>query len=135
MFLTPEEAQTAFYQAFEKNDLAAMMLTWDESDDILCVHPMAPALHGHEAVTHGWREILSGGVDMRFSIEPIQRYAQDDLVILIVNEIITVGNGKRVAPMVSTNVYRKGALGWRMLTHHAGPAPSPDGADSSQAVH
>jgi len=72
---------------------------------------------------------------MRFSIEPIQRYAQNDLVILIVNEVISVGSGKRVAPMVSTNIYRQGAHGWRMLTHHAGPAPSPDSPDPSQAVH
>ena len=135
MFQSPEEAQQAFYQAFEHNDLTAMMLAWDDADDILCVHPMAPALHGREAVTHGWREILSGGAAMRFSIEPIQRYAHGDLVILIVNEVISVGSGKRVAPMVATNVYRHGAHGWRMLTHHAGPAPSPDAADSSQALH
>jgi ketosteroid isomerase-like protein len=135
LFQSPEEAQQAFYQAFEQGDLEAMMRVWDMADDILCVHPMAPALHGREAVSHGWREIFTGGVDMRFTIVPVQRYAQEDLAVLVVDEVITVGSGKRVAPMVATNIYRRGADGWRMLTHHAGPAPSPEAADSNQALH
>lgn len=135
MFATPEEAQLAFYHAFEQNDLDAMMRVWDSTDDILCIHPMAPALHGHDAVTHGWREIFSGGVDMRFSVEAIQRYAQTDLVVLIVNENIEVGSGKRVAPIVSTNIYRLSVQGWHMLTHHAGPAPSAEMDHANQALH
>ena len=112
-----------------------MMQVWDEADDILCIHPMAPALFGRAAVIHGWSEILSGGADMRFSIEAIQRYEQPNLVILIVNEVIAVGSGKRVAPMVATNVYRLGAHGWRMLTHHAGPSPAPEMSHANQAMH
>lgn len=112
-----------------------MMHVWETSDDILCIHPMAPALQGRDAVTHGWREIFSGGVDMRFSVEAIQRYEQTGLVVLIVNEIIEVGSGKRVAPIVSTNIYRLGTQGWRMLTHHAGPAPSAEMDHANQALH
>lgn len=135
MFSTPEEAQLAFYHAFEQNDLEAMMRVWDDSDDILCIHPMAPALHSRNAVTHGWREIFTGGAEMHFTIETIQRYAQPELVILIVNELIEVGSGKRVAPVVATNVYRLNTNGWRMLTHHAGPAPSTAMAESNTALH
>lgn len=135
VFSTPEEAQLAFYHAFEQNDLEAMMRVWDDGDDILCIHPMAPALHSRNAVTHGWREIFTGGAEMRFTIETIQRYAQPELVILIVNELIEVGSGKRVAPIVATNVYRLNTHGWRMLTHHAGPAPSTAMAESNTALH
>ena len=135
MYSTPEEAQLAFYQAFEHNDLEAMMGVWDVGDDILCIHPMAPALRGRDAVAHGWREIFSGGVDMHFSIESLQRYVQDDLVVMIVNEIIEVGSGKRVSPIVSTNIYRMSPHGWRMLTHHAGPAPTGEIDHEHQALH
>lgn len=135
LFLTPEEAQFAFYHAFEQNDLEAMMRVWDSGDDILCIHPMAPALHGRDAVTHGWREIFTGRVDMHFSVEAIQRYEQADLVVLIVNENIEVGSGKRVAPIVSTNIYRMSTQGWHMLTHHAGPAPSGEIDHENQALH
>ncbi len=135
MFATPEAAQQAFYQAFENNNLESMMQVWESSDDILCIHPMAPALQGRDAVTHGWREIFTGGVDMRFTVEPMQRYEQTDLVVLIVNENIEVGSGKRVAPIVSTNIYRLGAQGWHMLTHHAGPAPSTEMDHANQALH
>ena len=111
------------------------MRVWDDADDILCIHPMAPALHGRGAVTHGWREIFTGGVDMRFSIEAIQHYAQPNLVVHVVNELIEVGSGKRVAPMVATNVYRLSAHGWRMLTHHASPAPSATMSQANTALH
>lgn len=118
-----DEVEQAFYRAFESGDLAAMMAIWGDGDELLCIHPMGPALHGREAVETSWREILSGGVDMRFSIEPIQAYPTPDTVVRVVVEHIAISGGKRVAPMVSTNLYRRTAQGWRMFAHHASPAP------------
>ena len=33
------------------------------------------------------------------------------------------------APVVATNVYVRGALGWRMVLHHASPAPPERGTE------
>lgn len=135
LFSTPEQAELAFYRAFEAGNLAAMMAVWDEADDIVCVHPMGTALSGRNAVTESWHEIFSGGVSMRFSLEPVQVYTQEQLVIHIVNEHIEIASGKRVAPMIATNLYRLTAHGWRMLTHHASPAPSAAMAQSNSQLH
>lgn len=120
---TAEDAEHAFYRAFEAGDLAAMMALWGDGDDLLCVHPMGPALRGRAAIEDSWRAILSGGVDMRFSVEPIQTYHYPDGTLRVVMEHIAVAGGKRVAPMVSTNLYRQTKQGWRMIVHHASPAP------------
>ena len=135
LFSSPEQAELAFYHAFEASDLDAMMTVWDLADDIVCIHPMGPALHGRTVVAESWREIFFGGVSMRFSLEAIQIYTQDNLAIHIVNEHIAIASGNRVAPMVATNIYRLTAHGWRMLTHHASPAPSAAMAQSNSILH
>jgi ketosteroid isomerase-like protein len=134
-FSSAEQAELAFYQAFEASDFNAMMAVWDDAADILCVHPMGPALVGRSVVADSWREIFVGGVAMHFSLEAIQIYTQDNLAIHIVNEHITIASGNPVAPMVATNIFRLTAHGWRMLTHHASPAPSAAMAQSHSQLH
>ena len=135
LFSSAEQAELAFYRAFEASDLDAMMRVWDDADDILCIHPMGPALNGRGVVAESWREIFSGGVSMRFSLEAVQIYTLEHLAIHIVNEHIAIASGNRVAPMVATNTYRLTAHGWRMLTHHASPAPSAAMAQSNSQLH
>ena len=43
--LTPEAAR-AFYEAFEARDVEAMMATWAEDEEIVCVHPGGSRLVG-----------------------------------------------------------------------------------------
>ncbi len=134
-FTTADQAELAFYQAFEASDLQAMMAVWDDAADILCVHPMGPALRGRSGVADSWREIFIGGAAMRFSLEMIQIYTQENLAIHIINEHIEIASGNPVAPMVATNIFRLTAHGWRMLTHHASPAPSAAMAQSHPQLH
>ena len=37
LFPTPQDAETAFYEAFERGDIAAMMAVWAEADDVVCL--------------------------------------------------------------------------------------------------
>ena len=46
-FASPEQAEAAFYSAFEKADLDAMMSVWAEDEDIVCMHPGRPAPDRH----------------------------------------------------------------------------------------
>ncbi len=132
---SPQQAELAFYQAFEQGDLAAMTERWDSSDDIVCVHPMGAALRGAQAVAEAWREILAGETRMRFAIEEIHVMRTGPIAIHIVKEHIAVPGGKPVAPMMATNIYREGADGWRMILHHASPSPGIPMGQSAPAVH
>ena len=53
LFPTAQDAETAFYDAFERADVAAMMAVWAEDDDVVCVHPSGPRLVGFEAAGDG----------------------------------------------------------------------------------
>ena len=135
VFTDAEQAEMAFYRAFEANDLAAMMAVWDDAEDIVCIHPMGPALTGRNAVIDSWREILSGGVAMRFSLEKVQTYVADNLSIHLLNEHIDVASGNPVAPMAATNIYRLSPLGWRLVSHHASPNPGTHTARTNLQLH
>ena len=131
----PQQAELAFYQAFEQGDLATMTSLWENSDDIVCVHPMGAALRGTQAVSEAWREILAGEVNMRFAIEEIHISQMGSIAIHIVKEHISVPGGKPVAPMIATNIYRESTDGWRMILHHASPSPGIPLGQSAPAVH
>lgn len=135
LFASADQAEMAFYRAFEANDLDAMMAVWDDAEDIVCIHPMGPALNGRGAVIDSWREILSGGVAMRFSLERVQTYTSDNISIHLLNEHIDVASGNRVAPMAATNIFRLGAHGWRMVLHHASPNPGTPSGKSNPLLH
>jgi ketosteroid isomerase-like protein len=124
IFPTAQDAENAFYEALERNDLALMMAVWAEDEDIVCVHPTGPRLAGQEPVRDSWRRIFASGQRLRFQIAQQVRLAGVMVAVHSLHEIITVVGEKRPRPaVVSTNVYLRTAAGWRMVVHHTSPAP------------
>ncbi|MEW6690585.1 MAG: SgcJ/EcaC family oxidoreductase [Pseudomonadota bacterium] len=124
IFPTAQDAENAFYEALERSDLEAMMQVWAEDDEIVCVHPAGQRLAGQEQVREGWRQMFAGGASLRVRIT--QRVAVTGMMLAVhsVHENITVTGEKRARPpVVATNVYLRTAAGWRMVVHHASPAP------------
>jgi ketosteroid isomerase-like protein len=123
IFATPEDAETAFYEALESADLDAMMTVWAEDEEIVCVHPGGPRLIGYEQVRDSWRDIFSGGPTMRFHLSD-QRYQRGErfAVHSLHESVVVTGQTRPVSPIVATNVYIQTERGWRMLVHHASPA-------------
>jgi uncharacterized protein (TIGR02246 family) len=124
VYTTPHDAEAAFYEAFEKGDLDAMMGVWADDDDIVCVHPGGPRLAGVEEVREAWRQIFAGGQTLRFRLRQQQTLNGMALVVHSVYEQITVANEARARqPVIATNIYMRTENGWRMVVHHASPAP------------
>ena len=126
IFPTAQDAENAFYEALERSDLEGMMHVWSEDEEIVCVHPAGQRLAGQEQVREAWRQMFAGGPGMRVEIS--QRVAVTGMMIAVhsVHEIITVAGEKRPRPpVIATNVYVRTAAGWRMVVHHASPAPGP----------
>ena len=124
IFPTAQDAENAFYEALERNDLELMMAVWAEDEDIVCVHPAGPRLAGQEQVRDGWRKIFASGQRLRFQVAQQVTLAGMMVVVHSVHEIITVVGEKRPRPaVVATNVYLRTAAGWRMIVHHTSPAP------------
>lgn len=126
MFPTPDDAEAAFYDAFERADLAAMMAVWAADDDIVCVHPQGPRLVGFEAVRESWTQIFASGTALRIRTVEARRYLGSTLAVHCVVEMLSApGEPAGSAPVSATNVYVLTENGWRMTVHHASPTAAP----------
>ena len=128
IFPTAQDAENAFYEALERSDLEGMMAVWSEDEEIVCVHPGGPRLSGQDQVRQSWAKIFAGGTGPRVRIT--QQVAMSGMMIAVhsVHENFSVpGDPRAHVPVVATNVYLRTAAGWRMIVHHASPAPArPD---------
>jgi len=129
-FYTPQEAEAAFYAAFMKHDVNAMMAVWGGDEKITCIHPLGPVLTGREAIREAWAAIFRNAPDMQVIITELSRVQDDELAIHVVEEHIRAKNQSPGAPVYATNVYRRTEAGWRMVLHHATPSPPATKADS-----
>ena len=121
-FATAEDAESAFYAAFESRDLAAMEAVWSSAADTLCIHPMGPALHGWPSIARSWTAVFQGIGDARFSLSHLKVLEQAGLCVRFVHENIHHGPGfTGLSLVLATNVFRKERAGWRMVSHHASP--------------
>jgi len=128
-FDTPQDAEDAFYDAFEGANAQAMRDAWDAGQDIVCIHPGSPVLRGWEAIAQSWGHIFSAPRRMNITVHHRRWIEGADLAIHILEEEITPEGGRTSAsPAIPvTNAYRRGKDGWHMILHHASPPPiNPD---------
>jgi ketosteroid isomerase-like protein len=136
IFTSPQEAEAAFYEALERGDLDAMMSVWSEDEEIVCVHPGGPRLNGYALVREGWRHIFEGGTRLKVQLLALSTvHAPFTAVHSVIEQISVIGQKHLAAPVVATNVYIRGALGWRMIVHHASPVPPGSIGDAPQVLH
>jgi len=125
IFTSPHDAALAFYQAFEARDIEAMMAAWAEDEDIVCVHPGGPRLVGYEAVRAGWEQLFAGDTRLSFKLDEIVMIETVGLALQSAIEHVTVGNDpKPRGAAIATNVMLRTPSGWRIVVHHASPAPA-----------
>lgn len=125
-FATPQDCEAAFYEALERLDLEAMMEVWSDDDEIICVHPGGPRLTGYDEVRASWTAIMQGG--QRLSVEISSQVLVRGVMMAIhsvFENIAPADRRERRESVVATNVYAQTANGWRMIVHHASPAPAP----------
>lgn len=122
-FTSSAEAEAAFYRAFERADLDAMMEVWAEDEEVECVHPGGRRLTGLEEVRESWRRLFASGASLSFSIAQRQVWRGALVAVHLVYENISSARREQ-GTMIATNVYLLTASGWRMVLHHAAPAPT-----------
>lgn len=139
LFTTPQDAESAFYEAIERADLDAMMGVWADDEDIICIHPGGERLTGMPHVRESWRQIFSRGQTLQFRLHHQQMLNGMTLAVHSVYEQISVaGQSRGASPVIATNIYMRTGNGWRMVVHHASPAPvraEPSNASSPKTLH
>lgn len=126
-FATPEEAERAFYDAFEALDLNAMMAVWADREFIECIHPLSDRAQGRPQVEASWRQIFDGGLRVQLRCSNIHRTQDALLAIHVLYEhLSTPGEAAHHPPVIATNIYQLIDGCWRMVLHHASPSPDDD---------
>lgn len=123
IYTSPQDAAQAFYQAFESRDLDAMMATWAEDEDIICVHPGGPRHVGYDAVRHSFEQLFAGDGKLGFTLEQPVLIETVGLATQSVVEHVNAGDENRRGVAIATNVLMRTPYGWRIVCHHASPSP------------
>jgi ketosteroid isomerase-like protein len=133
LFATPQDAEAAFYEAFTKGDLDAMMEVWADDDGIYCIHPGGARVSGVAEVRESWRKIFAAGQSLRFQLRG-QHYVNGMMLSAhsVYEHINVAGETRARGPMIATNIYLRTEHGWRMVAHHASPVPAPAAAAEAE---
>jgi ketosteroid isomerase-like protein len=136
IFTTPQDAATAFYRAFEAKDIDAMMAAWAEDEEIVCVHPGGPRLVGFDAVRLGWEQIFAGETKLLFRLDEVVVLETVGMALQSAIEQVTVGdNPAPRGTAIASNVFLRTPSGWRIVLHHASPAPTMTIASPAGPLH
>ncbi len=123
-FSTSEEAEKAFYAAFQQEDLELMMSVWANDEDITCIHPGGNRLDGLKDILESWEQMFSHENGIKFEINKKRIQIESDIAIHHVIESIYL-EGELQSEIIATNIYRKNQDGWQLILHHASPELRP----------
>jgi ketosteroid isomerase-like protein len=119
---SPDDIENQFYEALQQGDIDKLMAIWSDDDDIACVHPGGPRLIGAAAIRASFETMFANGAINAFP-EKVRRVVSHSSAVHNVLERVQVMSqeGPQSAWVIATNVYLKGAQGWRLVAHHASP--------------
>lgn len=118
-------ANEAFYDALEKRLLYAIDGMWLHEGWVRCVHPGRDALVGWPAVRRSFEEIFSRARWLHVTPTSVDVLVFGEIGVIACVENITIASDDQMGMTVAqaTNIYRLTDGGWRMMHHHASPAP------------
>lgn len=117
-----DDIEAAFYEALQSGDIEKLMACWGDDDDIVCVHPGGARLVGPAAIRATFDAMFSNGTINAQAIKVRKVETMSACVHSVLERIeVLTDEGPRHAYVIATNVYHKGAQGWRMVAHHASP--------------
>ena len=140
--MTPEEqavaqANEAFYRAFESLDLKRMESVWAQDREIQCGHPGWRILRGWKPVMESWRQISENTPAIRFMLTDVAVEVCNEVAWVTLYENLNSSlEGQNVAATIlTTNVFRKGSDGWRMIHHHGSSVAQAAPQENTPTVH
>jgi ketosteroid isomerase-like protein len=114
-----------FYHALESLDIEAMKEVWAHEGEVACVHPGWDIVVGWDAVRSSFEQIFANTTWMRVTATATRIDIIGDVALVSCAENITGKSGDDVnlAVAQATNIFRRTATGFKMIRHHASPAP------------
>lgn len=119
-FATADEAEAAFYSAFEMGDKDLLEAVLADKN-VSCIHPSSTPLVGRENVLSSWMQILDSITESVISIDVLNRSNSKGIAVHLVTEKFSDSHdlGSDFTQALATNVYIQQDNGWRLMMHHA----------------
>ena len=138
-----EQANTDFYEAMERGDLAALSGLWLPGDDLTVssVHPGWPVLRGRGEVLRSYALIMANTEYIQFFLTDVGVSMTGDTALVTCTENILSGgpaeDGNALGPLVgqlvvATNVFRRTPEGWKLWSHHGSPVLAETGEEEDE---
>ena len=134
---SPDEVETAFYEALHAGDLEKLMACWADEEEIVCIHPGGGArVVGLQAIRDMFATMMErGGLNVRAS-EVVRMQSLGSAVHSVVEHVVVnLPDGPGEALVYATNVYVKQPQGWRIVTHHASAAAPGERGTQPSHLH
>ena len=136
IYTSPQDAVQAFYQAFEARDIDAMMVTWADDEEIVCIHPGGIRHVGYDSVRQSFEQIFSSGnAKLNFRLDQVVLLETVGLAMQSTIEYVSAGDNAGSGAAVATNVMMRTPSGWRVVCHHASPAPAVSDVQVAGPLH
>ena len=122
-------ASSAFYAALNSmanGDAGPMADIWSHSDSVTTMHPIGGREVGWEQVEGPWHQVASMSSGGKIVLNDQLVQVSQDLAYEVgteKGEFTLAGEEISVDARV-TNVYRRGADGWKIVHHHADISPA-----------
>ena len=131
------DANESFYRAFESLDIKNMEKVWARHDAIQCGHPGWRISRGWPTVMESWRRIFENTPAIRFILHDVSIEVRGDLAWVTLYENLNSSvEGQNVSAIIlTTNIFEKGADGWRMILHHGSSVAQPPTDEETPVVH
>lgn len=126
-FATAQDAEDAYYDALDDRDAQRLRGVWESSNDITCLLPMQPMLHGTE-VHQAFQPLMDGKIQLDIQVRHIRWLEAGDMAIHLVEEQVNIPGNPPQPAIYALNIFRKGDTGWRLLIHQNSPMPPPPGS-------
>jgi ketosteroid isomerase-like protein len=117
-----EEANLAFYEAFNKRDIEAMSQAWSRSPHARCVHPGWELVIGWSDIRQSWIDIFRTIQEIDFRLEDIhiEVSGRTAWVNLVAHVQVTTDEGDAFqATVVTTNIFEEIDQRWLLVLHHS----------------
>ena len=132
---SPDETESAFYEAMQNGDISRLMACWADEDEIICVHPGGPRVIGALAIRASFEAIFANGTVRAVPLAVQRVLTMGSATHNVIERIEVLTNeGPRHVFVVATNVYVKTAHGWRMVAHHASPGSAEEAVQAGTPV-
>ncbi|HMW76828.1 MAG TPA: nuclear transport factor 2 family protein [Rhodocyclaceae bacterium] len=120
-FPTPEDVESAFYEAVARGDIEALILAWSEDEEVVCIHPTGVRLTELALIRESWRQILASS-RLRVRTELQNHWQSMVLAVHHLTETLYLGDHPDPQGTLHvTHVFSRGAHGWRLISRHASP--------------